>query len=131
MAESEHGILKSVELRLLRCTISLAISLFLHPSRKEHRRFLCDGASEEPWLRVLDARVDANTEYRVAVVLCLGVAALLAFLQQNVPEHVLGIAILEEIHEKDWYVMPWGCMCCPWPPLESATYCNGKLRFYL
>ncbi|KAI0507230.1 hypothetical protein KFK09_013352 [Dendrobium nobile] len=143
MAESEHGILKSVELRLLRCTISgdlplpscspypnqentldplthdvlgaiergdyaAALSsdaarlvfsfanswefdnstnsaaLFYSQVERSIDAFLCDGAYEEPWLRVLDARVDANTEYRVAVVLCLGVAALLAFLQQNV-----------------------------------------------
>ncbi|KAH0460327.1 hypothetical protein IEQ34_010990 [Dendrobium chrysotoxum] len=144
--ESEHGILKSVELRLLRCTISgdlplpscspypnpentldpltydvlgaiergdyaaalssdaarlvfsfanswefddssASAALFYSQVERSIDAFLCDGASEEPWVRVLDARVDANTEYRVAVVLCLGVAALLAFLQQNYLEH--------------------------------------------
>ncbi|KAG0448902.1 hypothetical protein HPP92_027588 [Vanilla planifolia] len=46
--------------------------------------FLCDGIAEEAWLRVLEPRDDVNTVYRVSVVLCLGVAALLAFIQQNV-----------------------------------------------
>ncbi|XP_020581812.1 tetratricopeptide repeat protein 27 homolog isoform X2 [Phalaenopsis equestris] len=143
MAKSDHGILKSVELRLLRCTISgdllpsscspspnpenrldvlthellgaiecgdyaaalssdaarlvfsfvnlwdfedstASAAMFYGEVEKSIDAFLSDGAAEEPWLRVLEEGFDANTEHRVAMVLCLGVAALLAFLQQNV-----------------------------------------------
>ncbi|KAK8967104.1 hypothetical protein KSP40_PGU009255 [Platanthera guangdongensis] len=146
MAESEQGILKSVEIRLLRCTISSELSFpshSLYPNPPNHlsplidnllgaieradyaaalssdaaklvfsfatlwefedstataarfysevekslEAFLSGGAgraAEEAILPDSTAKAGSRTEHRVAVVLCLGVAALLAFVQQNV-----------------------------------------------